>query len=375
MNTEFVTIVKRIIAEQGESILADPARLKGLVHDFARDVPKAERLAFGRCVEYGAYVALKQRASSSERYGVKQVIAQKIHKEEGMDRALCITALDILEALIADTGERSRVPHNTPPVQKTAPVRSKKLVVKIAGCIGLVCLILVLGVVKEIMPTITMNKALEETARKRKNSLPLPPPVLEAGWERISLPGIGTLDIPPDMEMREGQDAGLDRAQYDDRGILPDTMVFQQKGLNENTPESFQTYARVLIKTTAGNPGDYASLYFPVPHYQNDESKEIDAYFKAAVTHEYAQVGIQVLTWNTASLETVNGMSCIHYSFTRQLQDNPIVVVHSYIFQNIDTMYALTLSYRLEQEAGWKDDYEKILNSFRITTINSGSEE
>jgi hypothetical protein len=65
MNTNFVAIIKRIIAEQGENILANPVQLKGYVSDYAVAESKPERLAFGRCIEYGAYTELKNAPNAA----------------------------------------------------------------------------------------------------------------------------------------------------------------------------------------------------------------------------------------------------------------------------------------------------------------------
>jgi tetratricopeptide (TPR) repeat protein len=100
MNINFVEIIKRIIAEQGEDILADAQRVKGLVQDYAARESKIERLAFGRCIEYGAYTELKNAEGAVVRQAVKAAVAQKVHSNEGMDIALCNDALDVLEAAV-----------------------------------------------------------------------------------------------------------------------------------------------------------------------------------------------------------------------------------------------------------------------------------
>jgi hypothetical protein len=87
MNTTLLTVVKQIIAEQGEAILTEPKRLKGWVSDYAKGEPKAERLALGRCIEYGAYAELKG-VPAADRAAVKARLARKLHNEEGLDTAL-----------------------------------------------------------------------------------------------------------------------------------------------------------------------------------------------------------------------------------------------------------------------------------------------
>jgi hypothetical protein len=100
MNTTLVHIVKQIIAANGETILEDPARLKAFFSDLAKDEPKPLRLAFGRSLEAGAYIALKTAPDAAERAVRKAAIAQRLRDEHGLDIALCGEALDILEAVL-----------------------------------------------------------------------------------------------------------------------------------------------------------------------------------------------------------------------------------------------------------------------------------
>jgi hypothetical protein len=361
MNTTLLNIVKRITAEEGEGILAEPARLKSFVRERARDIPQDERRAFGRAVEHGAYHALKNCAAAKERRRVKQELAQTIHDDTGIDKALCAGALDVLDAIIAPAG----------PPAKPAAGTAKKIALKIAAGIALLCIAAVLRELKNAIPAIMMDKALKESEEIRKESLPAPLPAPEDGWERVKLPGIGSIDIPPGMERPAGIYADITNEFYQYQNNAPSEIIFQQKGLNEFSGESFQSYARVMLDTTIGNPGDYESLYFIFPKDRNDEIKEIDAQFRSTLTSEYPKMGIKILSWNEAAFEIINGMSSIHFSLTRQLHDRPVVLVHNYIFQNRDRMYFLTLSYQLDKEAKWKDDFEKILHSFRITDIKS----
>jgi hypothetical protein len=92
-----VNVIKRIIAEQGEAILGDAPRLKGLVADYASRESKVERIAFGYCIEYGAYTELK---GAEDRDAIKAAIAQRVNANEGIEIALCNDALDTLEAAL-----------------------------------------------------------------------------------------------------------------------------------------------------------------------------------------------------------------------------------------------------------------------------------
>ncbi|GHV86658.1 hypothetical protein AGMMS50230_22660 [Spirochaetia bacterium] len=100
MNTSLLTIIKRIIAEQGEDILANPQRLKIYVKDYAKNEPKEERIAFGRCIEAGCYSELKKAKTTETRLRFKAVLSKQLQKITGLDSALCNDALDLLDAVL-----------------------------------------------------------------------------------------------------------------------------------------------------------------------------------------------------------------------------------------------------------------------------------
>jgi tetratricopeptide (TPR) repeat protein len=74
--------------------------LKGFVSDYAANESKLERLAFGRCIEYGAYTELKSAGNVAARLMAKTGVAQKIHTNTGLDISICNGALDALEAAL-----------------------------------------------------------------------------------------------------------------------------------------------------------------------------------------------------------------------------------------------------------------------------------
>ena len=115
MNNNLLNIVKRITAQYGESILGDSARLKPFFSDLAKDEPKPLRMAFGRCVEAGAYHALKTASNAADRIAHKTAIAERVRDEHGIDPLLCGEALDILEAVLFGTASSAQQPQYQQP--------------------------------------------------------------------------------------------------------------------------------------------------------------------------------------------------------------------------------------------------------------------
>jgi len=107
MNINLLNVVKRIVSEQGESILAYPHKLNPLFKDYAKDESKEERIAFGRCIEIGAYQELKN--SSSNRIQTKYNLATKLQTLTNYDIGLCNSTIDLLEAVIYNNSVPSQV--------------------------------------------------------------------------------------------------------------------------------------------------------------------------------------------------------------------------------------------------------------------------
>jgi hypothetical protein len=141
MSVHFLAIVKRVITEQGEAVLGDPARLKPLVKDYAQNVPQDERRAFGRCIEAGFYQWIKAAGTVEERRRLKADLARQLQNTAGLSAALCSGALDILDAAVPLPGARmTQGADGANPVPGTIPtiprITKRTLIFAIAAGVG-----------------------------------------------------------------------------------------------------------------------------------------------------------------------------------------------------------------------------------------------
>lgn len=200
------------------------------------------------------------------------------------------------------------------------------------------------------------------------SSLPLPPPDLPSGWQRVQIPEVGTIDIPPTMEVQSGNYSKLNQAfkksMLDLEPGGTGKITIQQKGLNSFDPVAAKSYVRVMVRTGTGSPGDFEHLGSRYEATQ-DELREISTLFRTQAENQF----MKILQWDVPSLELVNGMQAIRLSYRRQYQNNPPVRVSIYMFQNHDRMHRLTMSYREAERAKWLADFPAILSSFRITNV------
>ena len=201
--------------------------------------------------------------------------------------------------------------------------------------------------------------------------LPLDPQTLSPGWERIIISNVGYIDIPPSMEVQIGsyKDYADEFKDINDMGISD--VVIQTKGANDWDVRGFKRYARILLTSEIGSPGDFLSLDSKISEKEKAEIPEINDYLKKQIVESFTGTRLSLLEWKGTRLEKINGMTCINYSYTRKIEGSTPVMVASYIFPNENKSHQLTISYRISESEFWKDDLEIALKSFRITNINN----
>jgi len=201
------------------------------------------------------------------------------------------------------------------------------------------------------------------------NPSPTTPSIVQEGWQTIYIKDVGSFDIPPTMEIKDNNYTSY----YDEikkvKVYDEIKLVAQQKGLNNNSKEGFEKYARVIVTNLKSPLGEMESLYFDFSTFTESEMTEIDNVYKLQSEQELKMIDMKMIEWYPAKFEKINGMSSLHISYKRQMKDQPFVIVHMYIFHNKDLIPQLTLSYRQSEEYYWKSDFEKILKSFKITNI------
>lgn len=200
-------------------------------------------------------------------------------------------------------------------------------------------------------------------------TLPLPQPILKNGWTRVNIINVGFFDIPASMEVQKGKyKESMDKIRKT-KGYDVSQLTVQQKGLNQHERKGFEKYARVMVETSYGNIDEYEKLNFEINKIEKDEISKLNSTYKQQTINSFVGTENKLIDWYPLKIEIINGMSCVHIIYKRQLNDKPFVLVHTYIFYNSDRIHTLTLSYRFSEFEFWKADFATILKSFRITNI------
>lgn len=193
-------------------------------------------------------------------------------------------------------------------------------------------------------------------------------------FEVYLIKNVGHISIPSNMEIQSGNYKKVSetfqnefRRKYSYE-VIDNRVVFQQKGLNKFSDPGFGTYARVIIETEIGVPGDFNKLSNNL-NLSSAEISKLNTDFKKQFKQELSSVGIKLLEWYGVREVVINNWAALEISYLRQLNNNQPVKVILFFIPNYDRMHYLTTSYRQSDQKTWQPILEKIVSSFTITNI------
>ncbi len=190
-------------------------------------------------------------------------------------------------------------------------------------------------------------------------------PATYSGWNTVNIGEMASLQYPPTMEVQSDKYRSITRHP----SPAPNDIFIQQHGLNDMTPEGRSRYARILFKTRSD--GLKASLYDKMV-FTNTDLDELNKEAYKTTSQQLSKLNIKILSWNPIQIKTINGIDCMYYHYTRQLNNNPVVNVYSYTFCNNRYTHVLTISYRESEKAYWTahgNDIRDVVNTLKIKPL------
>jgi len=177
----------------------------------------------------------------------------------------------------------------------------------------------------------------------------------KSNWKRTTIAGVGTIDVPPSLEVQEGQLREMSGSSYG--------LVLQQKGLNAQTQSSLGTYVRVMVESfPADSPGDFRRAGTKIK-YTSAELEELST----ALRMQAEMPDITILQWDKPRVVEVNGVTAVCVEYSRAYKSNTPAKVAIYMFEDYDRIHKLTMSYRVSEREMWAAALQGVLQSFRIS--------
>jgi len=200
-----------------------------------------------------------------------------------------------------------------------------------------------------------------------------PESAIEEGWVRLRIQDVGSIDYPTDfLELQSGDYQYIVEKWRQVLGLSKSDFTLQQVGLNELKPSAFEEYRRVILQTSYLNPGEEVFRVNEKYSMSQQELAEFQNELIDQLNQEYAKgksMGLgdnKIIDPGTTEIVEVNGMFPLVHTYKRQLNDNPVVLVKTYLFWNYDRIHSLAFSCRVEDEEECGDIYGRILASFRL---------
>lgn len=195
---------------------------------------------------------------------------------------------------------------------------------------------------------------------------------IEDGWIRIIIKDVGSIDYPSDfLELQSGEYKEIVEHFHTILELENSDFTLQQVGLNELLPSALDEYRRVILRTDYMNPGEEVFRANEKYTLSREELAEFRNELIDQLQREIAKlkaIGYENRIIDSGSLQIVevNGMFPMVHTYKRQLNDNPVVLVKTYLFWNYDRIHSLAFSCRVVDEEQCREIYDKILDSFRL---------
>lgn len=212
---------------------------------------------------------------------------------------------------------------------------------------------------------------------------------IPSGWA-LHNNSIYSIAYPQSMELRDAKS----KYQHDLNQLgLPspdeNTVIFQQKGLNEKESDAYTQYIRVIITPTVGNRGDFFKVYENygrIPDYSNYEelqawgemNRNIKDFLFTLILHNCQRLDGTYSIVKPTRMEEVcffwekigNGYAInTHYVRNREIGEGQ-VRAEIYFFQNDSQAVIIVASCPADEyDKTWSEILSPMIQSFRWTHV------
>lgn len=195
------------------------------------------------------------------------------------------------------------------------------------------------------------------TATVAPAGLSLPP-----GWRRVPIPDVGTIDIPPEMEVKS---EGL-RVPSPSSNIQPPKVTIQQAGWNELQAHAAGLYFRLTVETEKAAPGTVAMLGSEIPLIEELKTLSAECYSKLPA--EWRQNIIEIVPARIARLGIYPAILTGCKRNDASSSDGQVRVT-KYIVPNYDRRHIVVVAYRESETELWMRSLPRVLSSLRVTNV------
>lgn len=191
-----------------------------------------------------------------------------------------------------------------------------------------------------------------------------------ADWPIVVSKGHFVLPLPLSLELAEGtfqpvKDEGREFLMVSDEDF---SVVSQPKGYRRSdTGSGGIPGATILIRIESGEPGTYAELGADLS-MPSDELQQLDTELRTGFIQEGEARGeLSDVDWAGTEVVQLEGTQAIRFRYTANVEPSSSrMAVNTYLVQNNDSMYYISLSYLAEEQAMWVEDLTTAMGAMRF---------
>ncbi len=187
------------------------------------------------------------------------------------------------------------------------------------------------------------------------------PTAKDGDWQKNEFFEAFSVFIPPIMELRKKDSPYAQHLDSIGMASFDSLVVFCQRGLPDMAPEAFKAYSRIMLFYSKDSQGAYLNRNETVEVSPDDAGiiETVDEQIGWA-SHLMGQISTKWIKVNGA-----NGLQ-ISYRRSGVEHDESIpVACRIVIFHDNNQAVMMILSYREKESGIWKDDFDKVLRSFK----------
>lgn len=201
-------------------------------------------------------------------------------------------------------------------------------------------------------------------------------------WTFYSFPNVFSISIPPTMEMRNDlsitgkminafHDSKIFHMMCDECDIFYEKskVIFQPVGMNSNERQviakASAIYARILINFDYNDEMGQRDIKFMTRSDFKEYDKIVGERYKTEYECMFPYLSNKTFVWHPSKKMKINGKYCIVNEYERMGLDG-MVKIKKYIFLYDGKVIEITMSYRESEKEKFADDFEEVINSFKI---------
>lgn len=190
-----------------------------------------------------------------------------------------------------------------------------------------------------------------------------------ADWPLVEAPGHFVFPLPPSMELAEGSFRSV--VDSDQKYLIvagEDFSVIAQPASYRRDAEPFRMPgATILVRIEQGETGAYAELGADLS-MPAEELEQLDNDLRTGFIQEGEARGeLSDVDWEGTEVVQLEGTQAIRFRYTAAVgPTSDRMAVNTYLVQNNDSIYYVTLSYLVEEQAKWVEDLTTAMGAIRF---------